>query len=296
MPLKTYPGTTCPSGWTLHSENPIISVNSTTSYNKFTVSDSSTATCAIIEAENPSSSDTSGNGTTSGIKNTGWTTSTNSSYSSTPVQTEITVPKVKYEYKTIVSDSGTCDSSNAWSLKKGTTPRPIYEYRSFPGTTCDDGWTDASLTQSLSSSTTSSSTTSSTTYEIKTLSGTPVKTIHKPGNGRIEMYEACYAMRMLNSTGFISGVPEYEKGGSTLCDYTDINPNGHFGNLTKKSKISKDVGVFIADSTFYSSDSSNPNFGITFLIIFVNYFVQGTEQRVHTKPTKHLGMKQSFCD
>jgi hypothetical protein len=77
------------------------------------------------------------------------------------------------------------------------------------------------------------------------------------------MYEACYAMRMLNSTGFISGVPEYEKGGSTLCDYTDVNPDGNLGNLTKKSRISKDVGVFIADSTFYSSDSSSPNYVVS---------------------------------
>jgi hypothetical protein len=81
-----------------------------------------------------------------------------------------------------------------------------------------------------------------------------------PGNGRVEMYEACMAMRMLNSTGFISGVPEYEKGGSTLCDYTDINPNGHFGNLTKKSKISKDIGIFVADSTFYSDQTNSPNY------------------------------------
>ncbi len=90
-----------------------------------------------------------------------------------------------------------------------------------------------------------------------------VSSTFSSGNGRVEMYEACYAMRMLNSTGFISGVPEYEKGGSTLCDYTDINPNGHFGNLTKKSKISKDVGVFIADSTFYSNNPSNPNFVVS---------------------------------
>ncbi|MEN9781946.1 MAG: hypothetical protein RL208_96, partial [Pseudomonadota bacterium] len=99
---------------------------------------------------------------------------------------------------------GIGEVTTAWVIKPGTSSTPVATVKTIG---LQIGGTNGSGAGS-----------STGAFAFSPTTNFPVQNIFAPGNGRVEMYEACYAMRMLNSTGFISGVPEYEKGGSTLCD------------------------------------------------------------------------------
>jgi prepilin-type N-terminal cleavage/methylation domain-containing protein len=73
--------------------------------------------------------------------------------------------------------------------------------------------------------------------------------LYSINNGYVEMFESCYASRMLETAGFISNVPNTTVGGNAICDYgstTNIqSSSADFRVNTKKLKSSKDVAIFL---------------------------------------------------
>jgi prepilin-type N-terminal cleavage/methylation domain-containing protein len=66
------------------------------------------------------------------------------------------------------------------------------------------------------------------------------------GNGFIELFESCYASRMLETLGFIYNVPNATQGGLNVCDYSDFGGSSAISVNTKKAKSSQDIAIFLA--------------------------------------------------
>jgi hypothetical protein len=239
---------------------PTGSSGGSSSISSSTVEESQTFTGSSNACPVDGASDTSANGTQAGVKKTNWTlVSVSPTAPVTQLYTGSSCPagwSVSSSNPDYVESEESCPAG--YELVPGSTPR--VENSVVPIASNANMKDPLIMSRIAAFGGINNGTTITNGLKPESVASIENSKRYNSGNGRIEMLEACYSMRMMNSTGFIFDVPDHDKGIMSACDYTDINPNGNFGNLTKKSKISKEVGIFVADSTFYSDQPSDPNY------------------------------------